>query len=529
VIVLPTGAHLHIVRMLGSGGCGEAWLVHVGEDDAEAVLKIPRRDAPDGAARSARLRQEAEVLARIDHCGVPRLLATGIHDGAPYILLDRIEGTCSTALLRERLPLPIIIALAADLAATIASLHADGITHSDIKPENIIIGRIADRGDALRPRLIDFGLARTEETDVTRLTCAGQTLGTHGFLDPATIGRGELRDSASDVFGLGATIASWALGRRLFAPDDWWAIVRERMAAQRGEADLATVDHAVDAMVAQRLAPLPHARLRQLMTAMLRAQPHLRPDAAQAAHLLKAMTTVRLPRAPQGTDTEATMRLLIDASSSSLRVRLRIAGVTLAAVGAVAAALLSAQSRDDASSIRPVDAPASSILPSAIGLTTDENSIICTLDGETLFVMKRDTSHVLRARKEGGEVWMAPVPFDRVCRLVERTQTGLSAGLPKREYPAYAFLLRNTAEGSTLLSLPRACVLADGALCTAVPRDALAGENASAIRDFLAKWPTEHAIGAHVQSAPGDDTPSSRLRDRASDYLRTLHAAAGMR
>lgn len=529
VIVLPTGIPVRVVRMLGSGGCGEAWLVHVGEDDVEAVLKIPRRDAADVGARNARLRQEAEVLARVDHRGVPRLLATGVHDGAPYILLDRIEGACSTALLRKRLPLSTIIALAADLAATVASLHAEGVTHSDIKPENIIIGRIADRGDALRPRLIDFGLARTEETDVTRLTCAGQTLGTHGFLDPSTIGRGELRDSASDVFGLGATIASWALGRRLFAPDDWWAIVGERMATQRGEADIATANAAVDAMVAQRLAPIPHSHVRSLLALMLRAHPQLRPDAAEAARQLKAMTAVRLPSAKPGADADAVLRLLADASTSSLRVRLGIAGVTLAVAGAVAAALLNAQSRDDVPSAQPLDAPVASILPSAIGLTTDENSMTCTLDGETLFVMKRDASHVLRARKEGGEVWMAPVPFDRVCRVLERTQTGLSAGLPKREYSAYAFLLQNTAEGSTLLSLPRACLLSQGQTCTAVPRDALAHDGGAMIRAFLVKWPTTEVLGAHVSSPPGDDTSPSRLRDRAGDYLRTLHAAAGMR
>ena len=162
-----------------------------------------------------RFRREGEALRRIAHPHIVAVREVGIHEGQPYLTMDRVPGRS----LAERLaeirgakergdPLPRwhpdcadsvrgAVALATQLAHALVELHAAGLLHRDLKPENIVV---TESGEAV---LVDFGLA-TDERFAT-LTHTGDVLGTLSYMAPEQA-RGERVDVRADLYGLGAIL-----------------------------------------------------------------------------------------------------------------------------------------------------------------------------------------------------------------------------------------------------------------------------------------------------------------------------------
>lgn len=104
------------------------------------------------------------------------------------------------------LPPAALRALAAELAAALAAVHACGLTHRDVKPSNVLLGRD-------RPMLIDFGIARAAED--SRHTGTGGVIGSPGYLAPKQAA-GAAVTEAGDIFSLGAVLVFAATGRGPF-------------------------------------------------------------------------------------------------------------------------------------------------------------------------------------------------------------------------------------------------------------------------------------------------------------------------
>ncbi|WP_167338025.1 protein kinase domain-containing protein [Streptomyces afghaniensis] len=110
-----------------------------------------------------------------------------------------------------RLSEQCVLALAAELFGALAAVHAAGLTHRDVKPSNVLLGRRS-------PLLIDFGIARARED--TRHTRTGGVIGSPGYLAPEQVSAGE-SGAAGDVFALAAVLVYAATGRGPFSsPDD---------------------------------------------------------------------------------------------------------------------------------------------------------------------------------------------------------------------------------------------------------------------------------------------------------------------
>lgn len=191
---------------LGRGGMGVVDLA-VAPDGTRVALK---RLALGGSATSlaearARIRREAEVLARLDHPRiVPLLDAVTGDDGDLVLVMPWYRGGSLEDRVAEHGPLPPadVGHIADHLLGALAAAHRAGVVHRDVKPSNILFD--ADS----RPHLADFGVA-TARGVTAGLTAAGRTIGTPGFLAPEQA-RGEPAGPAADVFGLGATLR-WAL------------------------------------------------------------------------------------------------------------------------------------------------------------------------------------------------------------------------------------------------------------------------------------------------------------------------------
>lgn len=202
--------HYETAVLLGEGGSGEVYRAFDPRLGRYVALKFLRAGDPRSIERFLR---EAQAQARVEHELVCKVYEIGEDDGRPYIAMEYIEGETLEAV-ADSLPLDAKIELVRRVAEAVEAAHAIGLIHRDLKPANILVEKAAD--GALRPRVVDFGLAR--ELSSEGLTETGMLLGTPGYLSPEQA-RGEVRrlDARTDVFALGAVLYRLTTGRPPFA------------------------------------------------------------------------------------------------------------------------------------------------------------------------------------------------------------------------------------------------------------------------------------------------------------------------
>jgi serine/threonine-protein kinase len=226
-----------VIRRLG-GGMGEVYLVRDVESERRFVLKAARGafgggtvDDPERLAES--LAAEAKILKAIHHPNVASFIRYTFEDGVPYLVLEYLAGVDLFRYVVER-PLPIDEAkpIVADVCAGLRALHARGLVHRDVKPDNVFLRidfpeeqfrqkhRELERYPVLSAVVIDFGLAGRMAAPG-----GGEILGTVGFMPPEQAAGAPVVDPRADVFGLAATIYFAMTGRSFFGhltnPDEY--------------------------------------------------------------------------------------------------------------------------------------------------------------------------------------------------------------------------------------------------------------------------------------------------------------------
>ncbi|TFG86902.1 MAG: hypothetical protein E4H17_03795, partial [Gemmatimonadales bacterium] len=196
-----------LLRPLGSGGMGTVYLALDRATGQQCALK--RLAASWIATKPEALQHEFELLSGLRHPLIVRVFDFGrAHDGTPYYTMEYVPGV----------PVDRVVAagdwhqlamIGAQIAFGLESLHAHGILHGDLKPQNILA--VPAGGPTTWPasiRLVDFGLATLLGRDD-----AGHR-GTPGYAAPEVV-RGEPPSVASDLFGLGAVLFALGTGRRV--------------------------------------------------------------------------------------------------------------------------------------------------------------------------------------------------------------------------------------------------------------------------------------------------------------------------
>ncbi len=329
-------AGFRLLRRLGAGGMG---VVYLGRTDTgtPAAVKVVRGKSAADAGFRARYAREAELARRVDSPWVVPVLDADAEADAPWLATAFVPGPSLTEAVAAHGPLPTRSArvLGRLLADALASVHAAGLVHRDVKPGNVLLALDG-------PRLIDFGIARA--ADDTALTASGLIVGTPGFLAPEQA-RGEPAGPASDVFALGGVLVHATTGRPPFGTGEPDALLYRTV---HDEPDLDAVPEALRPLVARCLAKTPEERptaeeLRQLLTDPVNDTPWL-PDPVARMIAVRSAEGLALPEIePTAVDAAAP-----DARDPGRR-RLLLAGgaLLLAAGGGTAAALLATGDRDD--------------------------------------------------------------------------------------------------------------------------------------------------------------------------------------
>jgi serine/threonine-protein kinase len=191
-------------RLLGEGGMGQVWLAARADGlyQRRVALKLLRPGLADPNLR-ARFTRERQILARLAHPHIARLLDAGVSgDHQPYLALEYIEGEPITDFCRQRnLSLDSRLGLFAQVCAAVSHAHANLIVHRDLKPSNILV---TPAGDV---RLLDFGIAKLLDTESTSTehTRTGTRAFTLHYAAPEQL-RGEPVSTMSDVYALGVVL-----------------------------------------------------------------------------------------------------------------------------------------------------------------------------------------------------------------------------------------------------------------------------------------------------------------------------------
>jgi len=203
-----------ILRQIGRGGMGRVFLAEQAGEGFRREIAVKRLDRNDPSPTALRrFRDEAKILASLEHPGIARFLDGGRdNDGTAWIALEFVEGVDLLAHAAE-LPLVERLRLFVEVLQAVDYAHQRRVVHRDLKPGNILVGRDG------RPRLLDFGISKlvvADEGEPTATQTEFRAL-TPAYASPEQIG-GEPVGPASDIYSLGVVLYELLSGVRPFEP-----------------------------------------------------------------------------------------------------------------------------------------------------------------------------------------------------------------------------------------------------------------------------------------------------------------------
>jgi tetratricopeptide (TPR) repeat protein/tRNA A-37 threonylcarbamoyl transferase component Bud32 len=218
---MATGSTLagryQVIEELGHGGMGRVYKVFDTDIKEKIALKLLRPEIAMDKETVERFSNELKLARKISHRNVCRMFDLGRAEGATFITMEFVAGEDLKRLIRKtgQLGAGRAVAIAKQVAEGLAEAHRLGITHRDLKPQNIMVD---EEGNV---RIMDFGIARSMKT--AGLTGAGVIIGTPEYMSPEQVEAKEV-DQRSDIYSLGVILYEMVTGRVPFEADTPFAV-----------------------------------------------------------------------------------------------------------------------------------------------------------------------------------------------------------------------------------------------------------------------------------------------------------------
>jgi serine/threonine protein kinase len=250
-----------ILRLLGSGGMGEVYLVdHPRLPRQEALKILPTAATADNDFRE-RFNREADVAAALWHPHIVAVHDRGEFDGRLWITMDFVEGTDAAALVRDRYPAGLPQYFTTEIVTAVADAldyaHEAGLLHRDVKPANILLSDSERTSQRRRILLSDFGIARRMD-DIGGLTATNMTVGSISYMPPEQL-MGSRLDGRADQYALAATAFQLLTGKLPYANSNAAVVISSHLSASpprlaERRPDLAKFDAVVSQGMAKQAA-----------------------------------------------------------------------------------------------------------------------------------------------------------------------------------------------------------------------------------------------------------------------------------
>ncbi len=256
---VPRVGRYELETFLGMGGFGTVWRARDVELGRAVAVKLPRHGQFPGPNEEERFLRDARFAAQLHHPGIVAVHDVSRERGAVYIVSELVEGVdLAKSLSARRFPFGQVAELVAQVADALDYAHRQGVVHRDVKPSNILLEEMDEAADPstwsgnglvplvgarspdraalvgarspdrasvargtggrldVRPRVIDFGLAKRQKTETT-LTLDGNILGTPAYMSPEQArGDGRGVDGRTDIYSLGVVLYELLTGERPF-------------------------------------------------------------------------------------------------------------------------------------------------------------------------------------------------------------------------------------------------------------------------------------------------------------------------
>jgi len=233
-IGLVLDSKYQLLQRLGQGGMGTVYRarrLHIGD---EVAVKLLSHELLRDNNSIERFRREARSAAMIRHPNV-----VSIHDfsdgtesdpAEAYIVMELVRGeSLRTLLEREGCLAPErAVNFMRDICAGVGVAHRQGLLHRDLKPDNVIISPSPGDGERETAKVVDFGLAKIRDDNVSPLTETGSMMGTIYYMSPEQC-RGEELDARADVYSLGAMLYEMLAGRPPFRASNITGLITKHL------------------------------------------------------------------------------------------------------------------------------------------------------------------------------------------------------------------------------------------------------------------------------------------------------------
>ncbi len=267
-VVLPPGARFgryEILAKLGAGGMGSVFAAMDTVLERRVALKVLHRGLVSSSEAEAFALAEARAIAALAHPKVVAIYDAGVTDGCLFLSMELVDGVPLSRWLLHPRSKDEILRVMLDVADGLSAMHARGLIHRDIKPDNVLV--TADGG----AKITDFGLVRAPQVH------AGAMVGTPAYMSPEQL-FARPADARSDQFSFMVTLFEALSGARPY----------------RGR----SIDELRWAVTSGAVTPMPavSGALRRVLTRGLATDPSLRfRDMHDLAAQLRAAATPREP------------------------------------------------------------------------------------------------------------------------------------------------------------------------------------------------------------------------------------------
>ncbi len=276
-----TVGNFEIISRLGKGGMGEVWLAEQKNVKTKVAIKMLDASISTNKTHVQRFFNEAIAVSQIHHAGIVKIFDVGFHSGGQaYLVMEYLQGETLTARIQrqKQLSIPLVADFGRQIASVLDATHGAGITHRDLKPDNIYLVHDAELAGGERVKVLDFGIAKLEvrADGGPRMTSLSvSSIGTPNYMSPEQWHSLAEVDWRTDAYAFGCVAFEMACGRPPF--------VGESMT------DICAMHLSEPPPIPSKLVPGLPPELDELIARLLEKEPERRPTMRDAMTVFTAI------------------------------------------------------------------------------------------------------------------------------------------------------------------------------------------------------------------------------------------------